>query len=62
MEKHRTGSLSPEEAKVASKSFEFGDAYEIEPVRDLYLPPCTQKAFNGEPRIDSLIRDYISSN
>jgi sulfite oxidase len=50
MEKYRIGSLSPEEAEAASKSFEFGDAYETDPVRDPNLLPATQKPFNGEPR------------
>jgi sulfite oxidase len=49
MEKYRIGSLSPEEAEAASKSFQFGDAYENDPVRDPKLLPCTQKPFNGEP-------------
>lgn len=62
MEKHRIGSLSKEEAEAASKSFEFGDAYETDPVRDPNLLPCTQKPFNGEPRIDLLTRDYITPN
>jgi sulfite oxidase len=62
MEKHRIGSLSPEEAKVASKSFEFGDAYETDPIRDPYFLPWTQKPFNGEPKIDLLTRDYITPN
>ena len=62
MEKYRIGSLSPEEAKAASTAFEFGDAYENDPVRDPNLLPCTQKPFNGEPRIDLLTRDYITPN
>ncbi|CAJ1943583.1 unnamed protein product [Cylindrotheca closterium] len=62
MEKHRIGSLSKEEAEAASKSFEFGDAYETDPERDANLLPCTQKPFNGEPRIDLLTRDYITPN
>jgi hypothetical protein len=40
---YRIGSLSEEEAKAASKAFEFGDAYENEPIRDPNLLPCTQK-------------------
>lgn len=62
MEKHRVGTLSKEEAEAASKSFEFGDAYESDPERDPNLLPCTQKPFNGEPRIDLLTRDYITPN
>jgi sulfite oxidase len=62
MEGYRVGNLSPEEAKAASKSFEFGDAYETDPVRDPNLLPCTQKPFNGEPRVDLLTRDYITPN
>ena len=62
MEKYRIGNLSPEEAAAASKAFEFGDAYENDPVRDPNLLPCTQKPFNGEPRIDLLTRDYITPN
>jgi DMSO/TMAO reductase YedYZ molybdopterin-dependent catalytic subunit len=62
MEKYRIGSLTAEETKAASTSFKFGDAYEDEPVRDPNLLPCTQKPFNGEPRIDLLTRDYITPN
>lgn len=36
---YRIGSLSEEEAKEASTSFEFGDAYETDPVRDPNLLP-----------------------
>lgn len=39
MEKHRIGNLNKEEAKAASKSFEFGDAYEDDPARDPNLLP-----------------------
>ena len=62
MEKYRIGSLSPEEAKKAPALVSFGDMYETDPARDPNLLPCTQKPFNGEPRIDLLTRDYITPN
>ena len=62
MEGYRIGNLSPEEAEEASHSFIFGDAYENEPIRDPNLLPCTEKPFNGEPRVDLLTRDYITPN
>mmetsp|Transcript_30225 Transcript_30225/g.50206 ORF Transcript_30225/g.50206 Transcript_30225/m.50206 type:complete len:397 (-) Transcript_30225:86-1276(-) len=62
MEGYRIGSLTEEEAKAASNSFTFGDAYENEPIRDPNLLPCTQKPFNGEPRLDLLTNDYLTPN
>jgi sulfite oxidase len=40
----------------------FGDMYETDPIRDPNLLHCTEKPFNGEPRIDLLTRDYITPN
>jgi hypothetical protein len=34
------------------KSFQFGDAYENDPVRYPNLLPCTQKPINGESMYD----------
>lgn len=61
LEKYRVANLSPEDAKEAA-NFEFGDMYETDPVRDPNLLPCTQKPWNGEPRLDLLTRDYITPN
>ena len=62
MEGYRIGSLSPEEAVKAKDLVSFGDMFENDPCRDPNLLPCTQKPFNGEPRIDLLTRDYITPN
>lgn len=61
MEKHRIGNLSPEEAEKASK-WDFGDMFETDPIRHPDLLPCTEKPFNGEPRIELLTQDYITPN
>lgn len=62
MEGYRIGSLTPEDAVKAKDMVSFGDMYETDPARDPNLLPCTQKPFNGEPRIDLLTRDYITPN
>jgi len=63
MEKHRIGSLSPEDkAKVEANKMQFGDMYESDPIRDPNLLGCTQKPWCGEPRIDLLTNDYITPN
>ena len=54
LEKYRIGSLSPEEARIATSSFEFGDAYEEDPPRHPDCVTCTPKPFCGETRLDLL--------
>lgn len=61
MERHRIGSLSPEDA-VKARDFKFGDMYETDPIRDPNLLGCTQKPWCGEPRIELLTRDYFTPN
>lgn len=61
MEKYRIGNLSPEETEVA-KNGQFGDMYEMDPIRDPNNLPCTVKPWCGEPRIDLLTKDYITPN
>lgn len=60
MEEYRIGNLSPEEAALTSKSIVFGDMYETDPIRHPDLLHCTEKPFNGEPRIELLVNDYIT--
>ena len=61
MEKYRVGSLSKEEA-IEARNFDFGDMFVTDPVRDPNLLGCTQKPWNGEPRIDLLTEKYITPN
>jgi sulfite oxidase len=63
MEGYRIGSLTRDETDQArNNGITFGDMYETDPPRDPNLLACTQKPFNGEPRLDLLTRDYITPN
>ena len=62
MEEYRVGNLSPEEAELASKSIAFGDMFENDPIRHPDVLHCTEKPFNGEPRIELLVKDFITPN
>jgi sulfite oxidase len=63
MEQYRIGNLTPQDAKRAREAVAFGDMYETDPVReDRDLCHCTEKPFNGEPRIELLTQDYITPN
>jgi sulfite oxidase len=61
MEKFRIGSLTPEDA-LKAKEFKFGDMFETDPIRHPDLMPATSKPFNGEPKIERLVEDYITPN
>ena len=61
MEKHRIGNLSPED-KVKASNWKFGDMFETDPIRHPDLLACTEKPFNGEPRIELLTNDFITPN
>uniref|UniRef100_A0A7S2YTY0 sulfite oxidase n=1 Tax=Entomoneis paludosa TaxID=265537 RepID=A0A7S2YTY0_9STRA len=62
MEKYRIGNLSPEDTKRSKDSVSFGDMYDTDPERHPDLLSCTQRPFNGEPRIELLTNDYITPN
>lgn len=61
MEKFRIGNLTPEDS-VKAKDFKFGDMFENDPIRHPDLLPATSKPFNGEPKIERLVEDYITPN
>lgn len=61
MEKYRIGNLDPKDQKKTT-AMTFGDMYENDPKRHPDLLHCTEKPFNGEPRIQLLTKDFITPN